>query len=97
MAKTKTFFLLSLLYSNRTVYKMKIKPGDKSFFCGKNKDGGKEGEKVAKKYNKGRKQKPNFSRGSSNIESASELSPEIKITDKKSSKQNEPSPTPREE
>jgi hypothetical protein len=51
---------------------------------------------MAKKYNKGRKQKPNFSkrnRGRSNMETASELSPENKSSDKKSVKQNEQSPT----
>ena len=46
---------------------------------------------MAKKHNKSRKQKPNYSKknkGSPNIETASELEPEIKEVSKKTSKEN---------
>ncbi|NMB36229.1 MAG: hypothetical protein GX989_08095 [Firmicutes bacterium] len=46
---------------------------------------------MAKKHNKGRKQKPNYSKKNrdslSNVETASELEPEIKEVDKKNPKQ----------
>ena len=55
---------------------------------------------MAKKHNKSRKQKPNLSkrsRGSSNMETASELGLESRTTDKKSPEKHEQSITPREE
>ncbi|MGI6308401.1 MAG: hypothetical protein ACOX1X_07390 [Dethiobacteria bacterium] len=54
---------------------------------------------MAKKYNKSRKQKPNYSkrgRGSFNVETASDFDLESKITDKKSPEHCEQCISPKE-